>query len=34
MIKKYGVIEAMGRVVKRKVDPSGYTALVAMGLEG
>ena len=33
MIKKYGVIEAVERVVKRKADPSGYTALVEMGLE-
>lgn len=33
MIKKYGVIEAVERVVKRDTDPIGYTALVEMGLE-
>ena len=33
MIKEYGVIEAVERVVKRKDDALGYTALVEMGLE-
>lgn len=33
MIKRLGVIEAVERVVKRKVDAMGYTALVEMGLE-
>lgn len=33
MIKRYGVIEAVERVVKRKADALGYTALVEMGLE-
>lgn len=33
MIKKYGAIEAVERVVKRKDDALGYTALVEMGLE-
>lgn len=33
MIKRHGVIEAVERVVKRKADAAGYTALVEMGLE-
>lgn len=33
MIKRHGVIEAVERVVKRKADALGYTALVEMGLE-
>jgi len=33
MIKRHGVIEAVERVVKRKADSLGYTALVEMGLE-
>ena len=33
MIEKYGVVEAVERVVKRKADPLGYTALAEMGLE-
>lgn len=33
MIKRYGVIEAVERVVKRKSDASGYTALAMMGLK-
>jgi len=33
MIKEHGVIEAVERVVKRKDDALGYTALVEMGLE-
>ena len=33
MIKLHGVIEAVERVVKRKADALGYTALVEMGLE-
>jgi hypothetical protein len=33
MIKRHGVIEAVERVVKRKTDAAGYTALVEMGLE-
>ncbi|MER2511515.1 MAG: hypothetical protein ABTQ25_03680 [Nitrosomonas ureae] len=33
MIKEYGVIEAVERVVKRKDDASGYKALVEMGLD-
>lgn len=33
MIERYGVIEAVERVVKRKADALGYTALVEMGLE-
>lgn len=33
MIKRHGVIEAVERVVKRKADASGYTALVKMGLK-
>lgn len=33
MIERHGVIEAVERVVKRKVDALGYTALVEMGLE-
>lgn len=33
MIERYGVIEAVERVVKRKADAMGYTALVKMGLE-
>ena len=32
MIERYGVIEAVERVVKRKEDALGYTALVEMGL--
>lgn len=32
MIKRHGVIEAVERVVKRKADAVGYTALVEMGL--
>ncbi len=33
MIKRHGVIEAVERVVKRKADALGYTALVEMGLK-
>ncbi len=33
MIERYGVIEAVERVVKRKADALGYTALVEMGLQ-
>ena len=33
MIKRHGVIEAVERVVKRKADALGYTALIEMGLE-
>ena len=33
MIERHGVIEAVERVVKRKADAAGYTALVEMGLE-
>ncbi len=33
MIREHGVIEAVERVVKRKDDALGYTALVEMGLE-
>lgn len=33
MIKRHGVIEAVERVVKRRADALGYTALVKMGLE-
>lgn len=33
MIKRLGVIEAVERVVNRKSDAMGYTALVEMGLE-
>lgn len=33
MIERYGVIEAVERVVKRKAEALGYTALVEMGLE-
>lgn len=33
MIKKYGVIGAVERVVKRKDETVGYTALLEMGLE-
>ena len=33
MIKRQGVIEAVERVVKRKTDAAGYTALIEMGLE-
>jgi len=32
MIRRYGVIEAVERAIKRKSDASGYTALVEMGL--
>ena len=32
MIKRYGVIGAVERVVKRETDAAGYTALVGMGL--
>ena len=32
MITKYGIIETVERVVKRAADPSGYTALINMGL--
>jgi len=32
MITKYGMIRAVERVVARKTDASGYTALVEMGL--
>ena len=33
MLQKYGIIEAVERVVKRKDDALGYTALVHMGLQ-
>lgn len=32
MISKYGLIPAVEKVVARKADASGYTALVDMGL--
>ena len=32
MIERYGIIEAVERVVKRKDDALGYTSLVSMGL--
>lgn len=32
MIERYGIIEAVERVVKRKDDALGYTALMDMGL--
>lgn len=32
MIKKYGIIGTVERVVSRDADPSGYTALAEMGL--
>lgn len=32
MIERHGIIEAVERVVKRKDDALGYTALVEMGL--
>ena len=33
MLAKYGIIEAVERVVKRKAEALGYTALVEMGLQ-
>jgi hypothetical protein len=33
MIERHGIIEAVERVVKRKADALGYTALVEMGLK-
>lgn len=32
MIKRYGIIEAVEKIVSRKDDAPGYTALVEMGL--
>lgn len=33
MIKRHGIIGAVERAVNRPDDPSGYTALVAIGME-
>ncbi len=33
MIQKYGIINAVERIVNRKVETKGYTALLEMGLE-
>lgn len=33
MIKRYGIIEAMERIVTRDDDPSGYRALAEMGMQ-
>lgn len=33
MLEKHGIIPAVERVVKRKADAAGYTALVALGLQ-
>lgn len=33
MIQKYGIINAVKRIVNRKVETEGYTALLEMGLE-
>lgn len=33
MIQKYGIINAVERIVNRKAETKGYTALLKMGLE-
>jgi hypothetical protein len=33
MIERHGIIEAIERVVKRKDETAGYTALVEMGMQ-
>lgn len=33
MIQKYGIINAVERIVNRKAETKGYTALLEMGLE-